>query len=241
MYYQPQILNNKCNNAEALFRYKINDTFLNPEVMFALAGFNNFERNLNDIILNKVCDDVNIFKDKLSSNFKVSLNINPELLDKNFYNSFYSTLSQHKIEPNMIGIELLESSPFNSLEKELIENFISNGTDVYLDDFGTGYANTKTLASTPLTHLKFAGELVSGIDTNEENKSLISTTLDYCNKNNIKTVFEHVETEKELDTVNTLSNNSGIIQGYYFSKPLESFELIKFVNDFNQIEENSQL
>lgn len=239
--YQPQISNNRCNSAEALFRCKIGDTFLNPEVMFALSGFFGFERDLNTIILNKICEDVRTFTTKISSDFKVSLNINPELMDKSFYDVFYFTLRNKNISPKSIGIELLETSSFEKVDANLIRAFMHNGTEIYLDDFGTGFANIKTLTKMPFTHVKFPGELVSGIDSNAENQNYILNTLDYCNKNGIKTVFEHVETEEELQTVNSLTNNSGIIQGYYYSKPLESDELVKYVNNFNQSKEDDHI
>ena len=236
--YQPQISNGKCKSAEALFRCKIEGTFLNPAAMFALASYYNFEKELNILILNKICKDITTFRSKISPDFNVSFNINPQLIDRDFYNLFYSTLAKNNLSPQSIGIELLESSPFDKVNSNLIKNFINNGTSIYLDDYGTGFANIETLKSTPFTHVKFAGEIVSGIDANPQNQNIIISALEHCNSNGIKTVFEHVETKEELLTINKLSNNTSTIQGYYFSKPLDSASLVEYTNQLNLQEEN---
>ena len=90
MLYQPQISNGKCKNAkaEALFRCSIGEKPINPQVAFALAEHYGYERKLTLRVLERICEDSVGFQANISPSFKVSFNVNPTLIDKNFFDSF---------------------------------------------------------------------------------------------------------------------------------------------------------
>ena len=233
--YQPQVTidGKKSPSAEALFRLKSNDLTINPEIVFMLAGHFNYEEELNTLILNKICEDLTTFHQKISPDYKVSFNINPKTANEHFFQTFYETLQKYNLDPSSIGIELLESSSFEGLDPSLVQRFIDNGTSISLDDFGTGHADEKTLSSFPFTHLKFAGNLISGINKNEANQEIVSSQLRFCEQNGITPIFECVETKEELDQIRQMSNGEGLIQGYFFSRPLTPENLIAFSNQLN--------
>ena len=232
--YQPTVINSRCSGAEALFRCEIDDTKINPMIAFALAKHNDFEKELNILVFNRVCEDAKTFIDNISPDFKIGFNLSGELCNKEFVDEFYSILAKNNVPSENMVIELLETSPFDKLELEVVNDILSRGTCVALDDFGAGFSTEETLKSFPFTHLKFAGSLIRDIDKNVNNQEIVSRVVSYCQENGIKTIHENVETKEELDTVNQLSNNTAIIQGYYYSAPKAPDDLIAFANGLSE-------
>lgn len=234
MVYQPQIRANfLATRAESLFRYEINGIAINPSVVFYLIKNAKMEQYVLFKQLDIVCRDVKRFIKELNENdFRATINIAPELFDRAFCNAFLSHIEFYGLSPSHIGIELVESSPFTTVDASLMKEMQNEGIKFYLDDFGTSYATFNVLSSLPFNYIKFSGFHIKGIDTNVLNQKFVKNTVNYCKIRKIKTIAENVETINELQVVKSLGIDG--IQGYYYSKPLEPTQFIKKCKELNK-------
>lgn len=230
MYYQPYMVNEKCVGAEALFRIKIADTFINPAIVFATARYFEFEDELTIRALEVVAKDINILKN-VDENFVATFNVNPSLLNSFYCNEILSVLYKHKVDPKHLGIELLECSSCKNVDVKNIEYLKSYGVKFLLDDYGVGYSNMDTLKSLPFDTVKFDGMLIREIENDPIKQRILSKVVDYCYQNNISTIAEQVETYDECRMVKTIGVD--MVQGYYYSKPITADDLL---NKYGKIE-----
>ena len=93
------------------------------------------------------------------------------------------------------------------------------GCTIALDDFGTGYTSFSYLTKLPIDVIKIDRSLITDINVNTNLQDIVRAIITMSESLNIENVFEGIETQDELNMITEISNEA-IIQGYYFSKPL---------------------
>lgn len=234
-YFQPIAkLDSKIEKAEALFRYKIYDTFINPQIVFYLLRQINLESEVLLHQIDTIAKDTKILVNKFGDNFKVQFNVNPELFKPKFIITYFECIKKYGLKPSNLNIELLESSSFSSLDKQHVIELRKRGIDVLLDDFGTGYAGVKEANSIPFSKLKVAREIVTGAGINPQIKNSLTNMLSHVNYDNDSLIFEGIETQEDVTAINSLYGNVDI-QGYILSKALP---LDQFIEKKSELESN---
>ena len=80
----------------------------------------------------------------------------------------------------------------------------------------------------PIDTLKIPREFVNRIENSTDGNEIIHTIISLAHTLSMKVVAEGVETKEQLEV---LQNNACyLIQGYYYSKPVNEDELIKYVS-----------
>ena len=97
------------------------------------------------------------------------------------------------------------------------------GVQISIDDFGTGYSSLAYLNKYPISTLKIALELVTDINTNQDNYNIVKAIISMCHDLNLNVIAEGVETKEQLDILKSLGCHE--VQGYYFGKPMSFWEL----------------
>lgn len=147
---------------------------------------------------------------------------------------------RHPDLPNLVTQILIEESlPPECLELELTEDLVmrnpkaaigvmislhERGVLMSLDDFGTGYSSLSYLKKFKVYKLKIDKSFVRNLNTNPENKAIVSAIISLARSLDLKTIAEGVKTKNQL----TFLREEGCdeAQGYLYSKPLpaEQFE-----------------
>jgi len=96
-----------------------------------------------------------------------------------------------------------------------------------VDDFGTGYSNLNYLNILPINKLKIDKSFIQ--DDSGKGHNIALSILALAKKLKLKVVAEGVETKEQLDFLK--KNQCDEVQGYYFSKPIESEHFIVFVKE----------
>ena len=161
----------------------------------------------------------------------ISVNVSGiQLKQSGFSEVASSIIDSTGIERNMIELEITESVLFSIVkdnENELI-NLSNLGYKIALDDFGTGYSSFSYLRTMPLTTLKIDKSFIDNLATSYKDQELIRQMIDIAHDLGLKVIAEGVET---LEQYNFLKNKScDLIQGYYFSKPLPSDQIVALMN-----------
>jgi len=127
----------------------------------------------------------------------------------------------HKLE-----MEILEEGEnahnYNTIRN--IEQVGKLGITIALDDFGTGMSSLTYLLSFDAKVLKIDKSIIDKIETKRGSK-IISSVIKLTKELGIQSVAEGVETQEQLDILREMDVD--LIQGYFFSKPLEIREFIE--------------
>lgn len=151
-------------------------------------------------------------------------------------------LIQYDVNPQCVEIEVTETVLIHELNlvKKTLSAIQNLGVKISIDDFGKGYTTFSMLQDLPNDIIKVDRQLISNLVHDSRCRSLAELILKYAHVYNKKVVAEGVEDEKTLSIlINKL--NCDFAQGYYISKPLKFYQLLKFLkqNDTSVYESKS--
>jgi diguanylate cyclase (GGDEF)-like protein len=96
-----------------------------------------------------------------------------------------------------------------------------------LDDFGTGYSSLSSLNQLPVDTVKIDRSFITGSPNSPQLRAVIDATIRVAQALNMTTVGEGIENEAQANLLRDLGCDKG--QGYFYSKPLFSAELVKWL------------
>lgn len=149
---------------------------------------------------------------------------------------------QHDFVPRLISRMARLGYPGSRLELELTEGVVMEGATpvrryfeqlrqlgvkISIDDFGTGYSNLGYLSRFPLDALKIDRSFVTNIHQHQDNQQIVKAIIQLARSLSLSLVAEGVENPEELAFVESLGVE--VVQGYHFSRPLPSDELMQFL------------
>lgn len=149
---------------------------------------------------------------------------------------------QHDFVPRLISRMARLGYPGSRLELELTEGVVMEGAipvrryfeqlrqlgvKISIDDFGTGYSNLGYLSRFPLDALKIDRSFVTNIHQHQDNQQIVKAIIQLARSLSLSLVAEGVENSEELAFVESLGVE--VVQGYHFSRPLPSDELMQFL------------
>jgi EAL domain-containing protein (putative c-di-GMP-specific phosphodiesterase class I) len=137
------------------------------------------------------------------------------------------------LDPHCLCLELTESmimvDSTSTLEK--MTALADIGVVLSLDDFGTGYSSLEYLGRFPINELKIDISFVRRMLTTRNDAAVVNTIIAMGQGLDMVLVAEGVETEEQLRYL--AARECSIIQGYYFSRPLKSDELLSFCQEWS--------
>ena len=238
VYYQP-IYNThtgRITSAEALVRL-IDDKlgFISPGDFIPIAEKDGLIHDVDKIVLEKVCafeQKHNIRKLGLE-HIHVNLSVF-QLLSKDLNVQYAEILEKYNITPDLLNLEITESADVNARDDfmPVIYKLQNQGFEFSCDDFGTGYSNLSNIFQMNYRIIKMDKSLLDTAAINDSSRIFLQDTLRTAAKIHMETLQEGVETAEQLKMVTDAGCD--LIQGYYFSKPLDSDNFLKYVCAFNR-------
>lgn len=224
--YQPKVntRTGRIEGAEALIRWKHPDWgVVSPGEFIPLAEENGAVLAMGDWVLQEVCETLSTWIREGHPVVPVSVNISPRrLLRSDFVQNVQDTIHAAGIDPSLIEFELTEYVIIQNTEmtKKVISQLKSFGIRFALDDFGTGYSSLSYLMDLDIDALKIDKSFIDGIGLNKANEGIVKSALFLANELGIRAVAEGVEEHHQVKFL--LQQGCLQIQGYYFSKPVET-------------------
>jgi diguanylate cyclase (GGDEF)-like protein len=225
VYYQP-LVNNKTleiEKYECLVRMiDENNDIISPFFFLDISKKSKQYTKITKIVIEKA------FKKFNNLDFEFAVNISYEdIADPDFLRFIKNALKTYKVKDKVV-FEILEDE--NIKNYELLIDFISEikslGCKVAIDDFGSGYSNFEHLLKMKVDYLKIDASLIKNIAIDENSYKITKTIIEFAKNLNLQTVAEYVENEDIYKIVKNLGADYS--QGYYFSQPLKSPELLNF-------------
>ena len=229
--YQPYInlITGEVCGAEALIRW--NSPLLglvSPMDFIPIAETNGMIIPIGEWVLRTACTELKKWHDNGFDEFKLSVNLSAkQLVQQNLIDYIVKILDELKLEPKYLDLELTESNAFHKEVLPIISRFTELGISLSIDDFGTGYSEFSSLKLFKVDKIKIDKSFIQDIEESVDSRSIVSNTIALANSMNLKCLAEGVETIEQL---NFLRNHGCyIIQGYYYSKPLDSKDFFEFM------------
>ncbi|RSD29456.1 bifunctional diguanylate cyclase/phosphodiesterase [Mesobacillus subterraneus] len=237
--YQPIYSNrNIVFGVEALLRWKHpQHGMISPGVFIPILEENGKMHEVTDWLINHVCLQIVSWASMGYQPLKVAINVpGSYFTSPQFMQTLKKKVSIYGIDSRCLELEITETSVIDHIENAIqaVGEFNRYGFTVALDDFGTGVSSLSYLKRLPISTLKIDKSFVDDVPHSEKDSAIMKSIISLGHSLKLKVVVEGVESEEQVKFLSTSSENP-IIQGYYYSRPLNAAEIVDWVNEFRKI------
>ena len=232
--YQPQVNveSGQVTGYEALMRIESELVgFISPAEFIPIAEETGIINILGEWALIEACNFNQVLIKSGFGPLRVSVNVSTtQLKDDHLIDIIKSIPEKTGMDLKHLEIEITESVLMNSFEHnlKLINQMKELGCSIALDDFGTGYSSFNYLTQIPIVTLKIDKSFIDGICSNEKDRCIADSIIDLAHKMDISVVAEGVEDNEQLQILQNQFCDT--LQGYLFSKPLNSTDFIELLS-----------
>ena len=217
--------------AEALVRWKHPELgMISPGVFVPLFEDNGLVRELDNYVWREAAAQQKEWKERLHRTVPVSVNVSRiDMLDPDLTENLQNLITFSGLDFSDLHLEVTESAYTQDAEQivEIVSGLREMGFRIEMDDFGSGYSSLNMISTLPIDALKLDMHFIRTAFSGNGNTRMIGITLDISRFLNVPLIAEGVETEEQLLTLKEMGCD--IVQGYYFSKPVEAKEFEKFI------------
>lgn len=220
---QPQmdLTNNSINSFEALLRWKNRIFgFVSPAQFIPIAEASGLIIEIGDWIIDEVCRYQKEWQLKGYRPVRIAINISPKQFRKeNFARKIKTALKKYNVPPELLEVEITESSMTNVHETlSILTELKQLGVYVSVDDFGTGYSSLSYLKRYPIDIIKIDQSFIADIAKDDKNEAIIKAIISMSHNLGLEVVAEGVEEASQVDFLKRHRCQKG--QGYLYNKPL---------------------
>ena len=202
-----------------------------PGDFIPLFESNGFIKQIDDLMFENACMMAATLVRRGYSDIVISVNLSKADMDgTDIVKKLLEVCNNHSVSPRNIEIEITESAVMSNSKyiSSIIMQLRQSGFKVAMDDFGKEYSSLSSLADNPFDTIKIDGVFFKdGLQT-EKTKNIAKDILTMLSKLNCEIVCEGVENKPTLDIIASI-NRDVVIQGFYFSKPIPTYQFESFV------------
>lgn len=218
-------------SAEALVRIRREDgSIIPPGLFIPIAEETGLIVKLGERVFEKVCRFITKHTPEQYGVEYIEINLSVVQCEaKSLAKCYSDIMDKYKINPAFINLEITESASI-VMRKTLLDNMktlINYGVSFSLDDFGNGQSNLNYIVDMPVHIVKFDRDMTQAYFESEKARYVLQAATDMIQGLGLKVVAEGVETAEQLRELERLGID--YIQGYYFSKPIETDRYLEFL------------
>jgi diguanylate cyclase (GGDEF)-like protein len=228
LYYQPlvNLQTNEITAFEALLRWKHPTRgMISPADFIPVAEETGLIIPLGEWVLNTACEETVNWPNHV----KVAVNLSPaQLTNRNLVTVVKKALADSGMDARRLQLEITETvllqNTFATLAR--LHELRKLGAQIALDDFGTGYSSLSYLRSFPFDKIKIDQSFIQDMSNGAEPLAIVNAVAGLAKCLNMISTAEGVETQQQLDTVQSLGCTE--MQGYLFSRARPAKEIGQF-------------
>ena len=229
--YQPkfELATGRIVGAEALLRWPRPDGLLTPEDFLPLVRRHGLITAITDLVLNRALDDALAWQNA-SLGLPVAVNLfAPSLANLGIPAQITTALADRGLDPRVLTVEITEDLFLDDMERTrtVLDQLRHSGIRIAIDDFGSGYSALSYLRDLPIDEVKLDSTFIAPIPVDERAAAVVRAVVDLCHTLNLTTVVEGVEDAETAARLREFGCDVG--QGYHFSPPLTSDELLELL------------
>ncbi|HEX4984547.1 MAG TPA: EAL domain-containing protein [Burkholderiales bacterium] len=233
LYYQPKVdlATGKVTGVEALIRWVSPQLgFVPPGEFIAIAEETGLIVPIGRWVAQTACVQNRAWQKGGLPQLRIAINISARQMgDKGLVAFINDTVRKTGLTPESLELEITESAVMSNQEhaEKVLNELKGLGFQLTMDDFGTGYSSLAYLKRFPFDCVKIDQSFVRGIPESKDDEAIVEAIIAMAHSLQLKVVAEGVETREQYDFLSRLGCDQ--IQGYYFSKPIPSSEIIKLL------------
>ncbi len=161
---------------------------------------------------------------------QVSVNLSPVQIRHDGLTGLLQRLvAEHSVDPRKFVLEITEGVLMESCDSttRTLDAIHAMGFQTALDDFGTGYSSLAYLCNFRFDKIKIDRSFVSGMSKSENYTKIVHAVVALGKGLGMQIVAEGVETEAEVVVMSNLGCSE--LQGYYFSRPIETVQMCRLL------------
>lgn len=235
VYYQPQIdLQSSCLHAvEALVRINsAKGKLILPGKFIDIAEETSLISDIGAIVLERVCRDAREWQER-GLVVQIAINVSAvQLATDLFAETVLEKITSYGLDPHNFEVELTENVIVQNMSRAVsnLLNLTNAGMKIAIDDFGIGYSSLSYLDRLPLTTLKLDRSFMRKIDTDNQESTIIPAMIGVAKGLKLDFIAEGVESQAQHDYL--LEQGCQIVQGFYYSPPLNDQDLLQFIDKY---------
>ena len=233
--YQPQmdLRSGQVFAVEALVRWNHPTRgVLPPDRFIGLAEECGLIVQLGDWVLQTACRQNKAWQDAGLPPIRVSVNVSArQFKEKSWIDRVRKALLASGLDAKYLELELTESLIMQDVQKAvaLMRELQAIGVQFAIDDFGTGYSSLSALKSFPVARLKIDQSFVRNLPYDADDRGIATAVISLGQKLNMKVIAEGVENDAQLEFLTR--HNCDEIQGFQFSRPVESTAIVSLLTE----------
>ena len=234
LYYQPKVntVSGKVTGMESLIRWFHPERgFVSPVDFIPIAEEMGLIVPIGEWVLREACHRTRKWHDAGYSELIVSVNVSAQqFTDAGLKASIISALQSSGLDPQKLVLEITESMLMGDVDSyvSLLHEIRELGVSFSLDDFGTGYSSLSYLKKFPIGELKIDRSFLMEVPDNSEDNAIVKAIIAMAHSLGQKVVAEGVEDDRQLAFLR--QHNCDVIQGFYFSKPLNKADFFEYLS-----------
>ena len=223
LHYQPKmnLETGAMSGAEALIRWRHPERgLIFPTQFVPIAEDSGIIVPIGRWVMREACREARSWIDA-GRPMAVAVNVSAiELRDPDFLDHVCSALTESRLEPRYLELELTESVLMQHTEStaSVLQALRNMGVQIAIDDFGTGYSSLSYLQKFPVDTLKVDQSFIHEITAHPDCAPIVSAVISMGKSLNHRVIAEGVETLEQLSFLQARQCGEG--QGYCFSPPL---------------------
>jgi diguanylate cyclase (GGDEF)-like protein len=230
--FQPEVRFDSLNVklVEALLRWRLPDgRYAVPGEFLSVAEESGLITAINEWVLRMALERCAQWHHGPWPEARVAVNITArQLLDARFVLQLAELLTEYRLPPRCIEIELTETVlQTGPVTVQTLKQLREIGVSVALDDFGSGYSSLASLEQLPLTRVKLDRSLIASIDSSSRSLAIARAIIGLCAGLGLEVTAEGIERPEQLALLLAFPNLT--LQGYLLAQPLHAEALPGFL------------
>ena len=239
LHYQPQVnlQTGSAESVEALVRWRHPmHGDVSPAEFVALAEATDLIHPLTYWVIRTVLNDIAVWRDSGVA-MRVAINVSARVLqDVEFPGRLKELLAATTVRPDQIELEITESAMLAdpARAKQIVKALHGLGVLIAIDDYGTGFSSLGYLRDLRVHSLKLDKSFIVDLETRQQNRVIVESTVQMAHALGLKVVAEGVETRWVEDYLRSVGYDLG--QGFLFARPMTADDCCNWMLRFDQQE-----
>jgi EAL domain-containing protein (putative c-di-GMP-specific phosphodiesterase class I) len=232
LYYQPKAAldTGEVSSVEALLRWQHpHRGLVFPDDFIPVAQQTGLIKPLTLYVVSRALEQCRAWQEA-GTPLAVAVNLSTRnLLDSEFPDQVALMLDRWEIDGSMLEFEITESTMLADPARTrlVLERLSSMGIRLSIDDFGTGYSSLAHLKRLPVHEIKIDSSFVINMSGNDDDATIVRSTIDLGRNLGLDVVAEGVETEETWEQLRELGCTSA--QGFHISAALPADALSEWL------------
>ena len=242
LHYQPlvSLANGEIVGVEALIRWRHPDLgVIMPDRFISVAEDTGMINPIGDWVLFEACRQAQAWIDEGLALQTMAVNVAPvQFRQAGFVEMVAGALGTTGLAAERLELELTERTVMHDAEFTLgtLSALNRMGVSLSLDDFGTGYSSLAYLKRFPVGKLKIDRSFIMDLERDADDRAIASTIVSMGRNLRLTVLAEGVETAEQLTLLRSMG--CGMVQGYYFSRPVDALRMTELLRSQPFLHEN---